>query len=223
MSRKSLLVSLAAAGALLTAGQTWAATVGITEWMYGSNGSGGEYIEFTNLSGAALDFTGWSFDDDSRAAGTFSLSGFGLVAAGESVVITESTAAQFRTDWGLSAAVKVLGGYTNNLGRNDEINLYDDSGTLIDRLTYGDQTYAGTIRTQGASGNPGTAAAIGANNPALWVLATSGDQYGSHLSLNGDLGNPGTLGTFNPVPVPAAVWLLGSALAGLVGIGRRKA
>lgn len=221
MSKHVLIKSIVAASTLAIAGQAAAATVGITEWMY--SGSGGEYIEFTNLSGAAIDFTGWSFDDDSRTPGSFSLSGLGLVAAGESVIVTESTAAQFRTDWGLAAAVKVLGGNANNLGRNDEINLYDNTGTLIDRLTYGDQTFAGTIRTQGASGNPGTVAAIGANNPALWVLSVNGDQYGSHLSLNGDLGNPGGIGSLNPVPVPAAVWLLGSALAGLVGIGRRKA
>jgi len=27
---------------------------------------------------------------------------------------------------------------------------------------------------------------------------------------------------FNPVPVPAAVWLFGSGLIGLVGVARRK-
>lgn len=221
MSNKSLIRSLVAAGALLATGQTWAATVAVTEWMY--SGNGGEYIEFTNLSGAAIDFTGWSFDDDSRAAGTVSLSGFGVVAAGESVILTEASAAQFIADWGLAATAKVIGGNTTNLGRNDEINLYDNTSTLIDRLTYGDQTFAGTIRTQNASGNPLSAAALGANNPALWTLAVNGDLYGSHLSANGDLGNPGTLGSLNPVPVPAAVWLLGSALVGLVGIGRRKA
>ena len=29
--------------------------------------------------------------------------------------------------------------------------------------------------------------------------------------------------TLNPVPVPAAVWLFGSGLIGLVGVARRKA
>ena len=53
-----------------------ASPVAITEWMY----NGSEFIEFTNLSGAALDLTGWSFDDDSRTAGTVSLSDFGTLA-----------------------------------------------------------------------------------------------------------------------------------------------
>jgi hypothetical protein len=30
-------------------------------------------------------------------------------------------------------------------------------------------------------------------------------------------------GTYSPVPVPAAVWLLGSGLLGLIGIRRRNA
>ncbi|MBK8162765.1 MAG: lamin tail domain-containing protein [Gammaproteobacteria bacterium] len=221
MSNQSLIKSIVVAGSLFAAGPSLAATVAITEWMYA--GSGGEFIEFTNVSGAAIDFTGWSYDDDSRLAGVFDLSGFGVVAAGESVIITESSAAQFSADWSLASSIKVLGGYTNNLGRNDEINLFDVNDALVDRLTYGDQTFAGTIRTQGASGSPLSLAALGANDPALWALSTAGDQYGSYLSANADLGNPGTIGSLNPVPVPAAVWLLGSALAGLIGIGRRKA
>ncbi len=52
------------------------------------------------------------------------------------------------------AGVKVVGENAANLGRADEINLFDANGTLIDRLTYGDQRFAGTIRAQNRSGNP---------------------------------------------------------------------
>ena len=40
----------------------------------------------------------------------------------------------------------------------------------------------------------------------------------------GDIGTPGAAGSFTPapVPVPAAVWLFSSGLAGLIGISRRK-
>lgn len=187
----------------------------ITEWMYSGNSAGpGEFIEFTNLSGSAIDMTGWSFDDDSRIPGVFDLSAFGVVAAGESVVITEGTAAAFRTSWSLDNTVKVIGGYTNNLGRNDEINLYNADGILIDRLTYGDQAFPGSIRTQNASGNvlPGF---IGANDPYGWVLSFVGDIYGSYLSADNDLGNPGYF-----VPAPAALALLG--LGGLSAARRRR-
>ncbi len=103
------------------------ADVRITEWMY--SGGSGEFIEFTNLGTSAVDFTGWSYDDDSRTPGVFSLSAFGLVGAGESVIITETEAATFRLDWRLADSVKVLGGYTNNIGRADELNLFDGAGS----------------------------------------------------------------------------------------------
>lgn len=220
---RTLAVTMGAAMTLVASSQAWAApAISITEWMY--SGNGGEFIEFTNTSVSAIDFSGWSYDDDSRIVGVFDLSVFGTVAVGESVIITESDAADFRSAWSLDAAVKVLGGVTNNLGRNDEINLFDGSGTVVDRLTYGDQTFPGTIRTQSFSGNPINDAALGANNPAQWVLASTSDVYGSCASVNGDIGNPG-INPFSaaPVPVPAAAWLLGSGLIGLAGVRRRKA
>lgn len=191
---------------------TAAAEIRITEWMY--SGGDGEFVEFTNTGASAIDLAGWSYDDDSRLPGGFDLSGFGMVGAGESVVITESDAEAFRTAWGLSASVQILGGYTNNLGRTDEINLFDSNGDLIDRLTYGDQVFVGSIRTQEVSGNvlPG---ALGQNDVFGWVLSASGDIYGSTLSSAGDLGNPGTW-----VPAPGAMALLG--LGALAGVRRRR-
>ncbi|MBX3362942.1 MAG: lamin tail domain-containing protein [Phycisphaeraceae bacterium] len=118
---KSTIAIIIAAGAAAIA----SADIRITEWMY--DGTGGEFVELTNVGAAPIDLTGWSYDDDSRLPGVFDLSGFGTVAPGESVIFTEVSADAFRTNWGLSASVKVLGGYTNNLGRADEINIYDAS------------------------------------------------------------------------------------------------
>lgn len=219
---KPYLTALAAALALHAslAAAASAPNVQITEWMY--SGGGGEFIEFTNLGSAAIDFAGWSYDDDSRTPGVFDLSGFGLVAPGESVVITEDNAATFRTDWNLSASVKVLGGYTNNIGRADEINLFDAADALVDRLAYGDAVYSGTIRTQNKSGNPGSLAdlvpeAVNAN----WVLAASGDTFGSYASLKGDLGNPGSFALAVPEPATYAMFLAGLGL--VAGLARRRA
>ncbi|MEZ5626742.1 MAG: lamin tail domain-containing protein [Rhodocyclaceae bacterium] len=198
-----------------------AADIQITEWMY--SGNGGEFVEFTNMGDMAMDLTGWSFDDDSRQAGVFDLSGFGLVAVGESVIITESAAADFRADWSLAANVKVLGGYTNNIGRGDEINLFNAGGSLIDRLTYGDQVFPGTVRTQNASGNPLSAADLaGTTVTANWALASVGDGFGSYAAASGDIGNPGFY-VAAPVPEPEtyAMMLAGLALVG--GIARRRA
>jgi predicted extracellular nuclease len=213
--------TIAAAAALLLATLATSAKSGvvITEWAYQSGV--GEYIEFTNTGNAPVDLTGWSFDDDSRLPGVFSLSPFGTIAVGESVVITEATAAAFRTDWGLAPSVKVLGGYTNNLGRNDEINLFDASDALADRLTFGDQNIPGTIRTQERSGNPITLAALGMNNVSQWQLSFVGDAYGSYTAVSGAIGNPG-IGAY-VVPEPSAVVLLALGCVSLGVLRARKA
>ncbi len=195
------------------------AQVQITEWMYSGNGP--EFIEFTNMGNTAISLVGWSFDDDSRTPGVVSLSGLGTLGVGESFILTEASAADFRAAWGLAATVKVQGNNTTNLGRNDEINLFNNNGGLVDRLTYGDQNIAGTIRTQTASGNPLSLTALGTTTVnSSWVLANTGDAYGSYLSAQGDVGNPGSF-IFAPVP-EASTWALMAAGLGLVGAAVRR-
>jgi predicted extracellular nuclease len=187
----------------------------ITEWMY--KGDGGEFFELTNTGDNDINLAGWSYDDDSGIAGTFDLSSLGVIAAGESVIVTEDTAAQFSSDWGLDASVKVIGGVTNNIGSSDTINIYDASDSLMDTLTY----EKGTIKANSVSGNPINLAALGVDDDSLWVLASVGDKYGSWASALGDVGNPGVF-ALSEVPVPGAVWLLGSCLLGIVGVRRSK-
>lgn len=160
----------------------------ITEYMY--SGNSGEFIELTNVCQTPVDLEGWSFDDDSRIPGSFDLSGAEILAPGESLIITESAAAAFRTAWDLCENQKVLGGLTNNLGRNDEINIFNQNGELMDRLTYGDQSFPGTIRTQNASGWV-SASGLGNNDPSAWTLSVTGDTEESWASSDGDIGNPG--------------------------------
>lgn len=201
------------------------AQVQITEWMY--SGNSGEYIEFTNLGNSAAQFAGWVYDDESRlataAAGGFDLSGFGLVGAGESVLITQDDAGSFRANWGLSASVKVLGGYANNIGRADEINLFDAGGNLVDRLAYGDAVFAGTIRTQTAGGTPVSLAALVPQSvqPGDWVLSATTDSYGSVMAASGDVGNPGVF-ALAPVPEPEAYAMLLAGLGMIASIVRRR-
>lgn len=209
---------VAATLSLATAAQA-AGSVAITEWMY----NGSEFIEFTNLSGAAVDLTGWSFDDDSRTAGTVSLSGFGTLAAGESAILAEADAATFRAQWSLAGSVKVIGGNSVNLGRNDEINLYDASGALVDRLRFGDSSYVpGTIRTQDISGNPASLAVLDGSDATGWVLSTVGDAFGSRTSTDGHIGNPGVFTLAPAVPEPAHFVLTLSGLMAIGMVARRR-
>lgn len=213
MNLKSLLVVSALATVAAASAQ-----VRISEWMY----NGSEFIEFTNVGTTSVDFTGWSFDDSTRTAGSFSLSDFGIVGGGTSVILAEDTAENFRSLWALPTSVKVIGGNTNNLGRSDEINLYDASSTLVDRVTYNDQAAAGDPakgpRTDVASGNI-SLTGLGTNVAANAVLSTVGDAYGSFASTNGSfVANPGK---YTPVPEPASMVALALGAVGL--IRRRKA
>ncbi len=163
----------------------------ITEWMYSPVGTAGEFVEFTNIGATPVDMTGWSYDDDSRIPTTVSLSAFGVVAPGESVILAESDATVFRTEWGLAATVKVIGLNGTNLGRNDEINLFDATNTLVDRLTFGDQLIPGSIRTQGATGWT-CLENLGANDVITWQLSVVADAQNSIAATGGDVGNPGS-------------------------------
>lgn len=196
----------------LVAGSASAAGVmRITEWMYGS----GEFVEFTNVGDAAIDLTGWSFDDNSRVAGTLSLSAFGLVAAGESVLLAQNQASVFRSLWGLDGSVKVIGSNTvAALDRADEINLFDSSSALVDRLTYNDALIGGP-RTASFSANIAFSN-LGLNRADLAIASFVGDAYGSYES---GLATPGNPGLYSPIPEPGTAALLG---LGLLGLGARR-
>jgi hypothetical protein len=183
---KRLPAWIVACAALLSALPA-AAQMRITEYMY--KGGNGEFIEFTNVGGAAIDMTGWSFDGSNATPGAVSLSAFGTVAPGESVILTETAAAAFRTAWSLCDAVKVIGGNTDNIGRDDQINLYDAANQQVDHLDYGDDTVGGP-RTQNASAWV-SAAGLGNNVITDWTLSSVGDAEGSVASAAGDIGSPG--------------------------------
>jgi len=159
----------------------------ITEYMYSGNGE--EFIEITNLGTDPVDLTGWSYDDESRTPGTFDLSVIGVLAAGESAIITEDTAENFRAVWGLDASCAIAGMNEANIGRNDEINIYDAADQLVDRLAYGDEDFPGSIRTSGTSGWIQTYG-IGQNDAYSAKFSVEGDVQGTVVSSFGDVGSP---------------------------------
>lgn len=226
MPIKSLLTVSALAVATVASSQ-----VRITEWMYDGSSftyagasQGGEFFEITNVGPTAVSLAGWKYDDDSRDPSVgLDLSSFGTLARGESAIVAEASADAFRSFWSLSASVKMIGSNAINLGRADEINLFEASGALVDRLTYADNaTPANGPRTQNASGNVALADAASdlATNAAL---STVGDVYGSYrtgVANNGTTFYVGNPGKYAPVPEPASMLALG---IGAVALTRRRA
>lgn len=176
----------------------------ISEYMY--KGSPTEFVEFTNVGNAPVDMTGWSYDDNSQTPTSVDLSAYGLVLPGESVVLTESAANVFQLNWSLPAAVKVIGLCSHNLSSEDEVNLFDNSGQLIDRLTFGSGMFPGSIVTLNFSGSPICGSYEGANNIYGWALASAGDGLASYVSASNETGNPGQYATQPCPPSPPVVY-----------------
>lgn len=197
--QSSLVASL-----LLTSVAAAQGRIVITEVMY--KGPGGEFVEFTNLGNAVVDMTGWSYDDSSRTPGSVDLSAFGMVQPGESVVLTESADVVFRTNWSLALSVDVIGLCTHNLGGEDEVNVYDSTATLIDRLTFGPVAFPGSVVTLDKSASPICSTGEGTNNILLWSLSALGDGQGSVASTSLELGNPGSYSTQSCPPPPPVVY-----------------
>ena len=151
-----------------------------------------EFVELTNVGTTPVNMTGWSFDDVDAIPGQFSLSGFGTVAVGESVIITSATPEDFRTYFSLPGTVKVVGGSTQGLGNGDQINIWDDAGVLHDRLTYDD-----TPRSRDNSVVPNAVGVLGANNYDNWELSSAANDPGSvtvNVNANAEttIASPGT-------------------------------
>jgi predicted extracellular nuclease len=211
MNKAAVIVSL-----FLVPASTNAGIIRITEYMY--QGADGEFIEICNVGATPENMTGWSFDDADRVPGAHSLTPLGILAAGQCGIISEPDAAAFDASWGLGGLVPIAGSNINNLSRNDEINIYDSSTALVDRLTYGDQNFPGTIRTQEKSGWV-SQAGLGANNPAAWTLSAVADSQNSYTGALGSIGSPGR----HIVPEPTTLSLLFIGIAALAGRrGRRS-
>jgi predicted extracellular nuclease len=209
---KKLVATLGVLCALVGAANADSGGIQITEWQY----NGSEFMEFTNRGATPVDFTGWSYSDSARVPGAVSLSSFGTVASGESVVVAEALDAAFRSTWNLPTSVKVLGGNPVNLGRSDEVNIYDATNTLIDRLTYNDQAGFGP-RTDVKSCSIPVAGLELTTASGAWVVASVGDAFGS-WAAGSFVANPGQY----IVPEPGSMVALAYGLIALVGICRRK-
>ena len=122
----------------------------ITEVMSNSNHSdtaaNGDWFEITNTGSTAVNIAGYSFDDDDRLAGASGgFPAYVLQSGASMIVLNDASDTTFRSLWNLDLPVRVIANaeISNFPGlgsAGDEVNLFNNSGGLVDRFTFGAAT-----------------------------------------------------------------------------------
>jgi uncharacterized protein YjiK len=189
------------------------ATIAITEvtpWASGNAPYAADWFELTNTGTAAVDITGWKFDDDSNLFGNaVALTGVTLIQPGESVIFMEaanlaSAKAAFLSAWfGASPPASLqVGGYSGSgvgLGTGgDQANVFDAAGNRVTGVKVGTSTAGFTFDN---------AARIGSSTPPppeVTTLSVAGVN-GAFLAADGiETGSPGRI-TSPPVLPPLKI------------------
>lgn len=216
------------AAALLSAGITAAqAAVNITEvapWGSGKSEVAVDWFELTNSGLSALDISGWKMDDNSaQFSKAVALSGVSSMAAGQSVVFVEGTAADataFASLWfGTSVPAGLSVGYYSGSGvglsqSSDTVNVYNASGALQASVSFGASGASAPYQTFD------NAARL--NNTTLSQLSVTGINGAFAAAGNAsEIGSPGSVAAV-PEPETYAMLLAGLVVMGAV-VRRRQA
>jgi hypothetical protein len=204
-----------------------ASSVRLTEYQSEGAGPSGqrarEFFEITNLGDTPENLAGWTYNDDNPNNPVGIGDVIGVLAPGESAIVTELAPEDFRWIWGLPASVRIASiGGNSNLGDKDTINIYDSAeqtpAHLVDSLPY-----TAAYRVRGYTRNRPPSLGTQSFPDSEWVNSAVGDIYGSFASPNPpgpelvDVGNPGS---YPRIPEPATLL---SLMLGVVPIlGRRR-
>ena len=174
-----------------------------------------DWFELTNIGLAAVDITGWKMDDNSfLAASALALSGVTSINPGQSVVFAETsnlatTKTAFISAWfaGSAPAGFTMGAYTGSgvglSATGDGVIIFNSSNAQMAKVSFGAASATNTFDN-----------AQGLDNTAISLLSVAG--------VNGAFSASPLVGSPGAVPLPAAVWLLGSALTGIGALRARR-
>lgn len=210
-----LLLSITSSAATLTAATLTPNSLVITEYLanpIGVSDSEGEYFEIFNTTNSDIDLSNLIIRDD--GSNSFTVSGL-IMAPGSFSIFSnfDGVSLGFTPDYIYSGSMSL----TNT---DDEIGLFRPDDTLINKVAYSDGDFFG----EGISHELNQ---LSLSTPTLLFGPQLGSDYiaaVSSLSL-GNFGSPGNAGgtsvDLTTVPVPAAVWMFGSALS-ILGWTRRR-
>jgi VCBS repeat-containing protein len=184
----------------------------VAPWSSGNSPVGADWFEVTNTGSSAVDITGWKMDDNSNAfSNAVALNGVTSIAAGESVIFLEGSAATaqaFITNWfGGNVPAGLQVGYYSGSGvglstGGDAVNLYNASGVLQANVSFGSSPSSSLFGTFDNS--------AGLDNVALSATSTVGTN-GAFTAANdsAEIGSPGRIaGAAAPInAAPTAVAL----------------
>ena len=174
-----------------------------------------DWFELTNIGLLAVDITGWKMDDNSfLAANAVALSGVTSIAPGQSVVFAETsnlatTKTAFVSAWfaGSAPVGFTMGAYTGSgvglSAGGDGVIIFNSANAQMAKVSFGAASATNTFDN-----------AQGLDNTAISLLSVAG--VNGAFSASTLVGSPGT------VPLPAAVWLLGSVLTGIGALRSRR-
>ena len=220
--------SIISAGALLLVTSVPShASVLINEIDYDQPGADtAEFIELYNPGDNALTLDGYTLDLVNGTTGSsyhsIDLSGLSIAAIGYLVLCSDSQAV---ANCSIEAAA---GSWMQNGGSSGDAAALFQGTTLLDSVVYeGIGSFLGVYAEGGRFTDPDSGSipmsiarlpnGVDTNDNAGDFASACLTPGGANIGGNGDC----SVG-INPVPVPAAVWLFGSGLLGLIGISRRR-
>jgi|GEM_PF-549326 len=194
-----------------------------------------DWFEVTNTGSIAVNISGWSVDDSSSITTPVrgAINGITSIAAGESVILIESSAANLAANKTAFANAWFAGNLPVNLqigsysasgvslsASGDGVGLFDNASTPVLQayISFGATTTTGGTVDNAEGINDTTGAS--SNVTARSIVGTNG----GFLSSGNQIGSPGSIAnaSVSPVPVPAAAWLMVSGLGALGAMARRR-